>query len=378
MLNYILVLVITIYVFAVSKSYYKRQGTTQRLLVVLLFAIHFAAMGLAYKSAVDFPENDAFSYYKNASNADSWFSLFGLGSSFFTFLIYPLVQAGLSLFVCFLLFASISYQTFLWYFNQLSHDGSKEVTIYGLPLTQLLFLLPSLHYWSGFLGKDVLVFFFLTYLLFEFKNKSRLNLLHCVVLMLLLLLRPHVFLATFVASVIYCLTQKNISKSIKIKMSILSLTILGILVPILMFFVRMKTLTFDSISEKIYKLNVFAMQSGSGVSLMETSYLERIWLLLFRPLFYDAKSKDQYIISVENSIVLLFLLFMIMHFFTKKRSVYFENEVKFAFLAGSCILLMIATYIYNLGLASRMRLMFLPLFFYSLNQMVYFGYEKKS
>jgi len=39
---------------------------------------------------------------------------------------------------------------------------------------------------------------------------------------------------------------------------------------------------------------------------------------------------------------------------------------------------MIAVYIYNLGLASRMRLMFLPLFFYVMHQIVLFKNTEKA
>lgn len=377
MANFILFLILLFYIFYITNSYYRSQEGIQKLFLILLFIVHFAAMGFAYKNTVDLPVNDSFSFYKIAGEANSWFSLFGLGSSFMCFLIYPLVQAGITLFVLFLLFATISYQCFLWYFIQMSGHYSKSMVVKGVPIIQLLFLIPSLHYWSGFLGKDALVFFFLTYLLFEFKNKSKVTILHVIVLIAFILLRPHVFLATSLAWFIYYLTQKDVSKSIKIKLSILALAITAISVPIMMFFVQMKTLTFDSVSGKFNELNIYAMQSGSGINLTETSYLERIWLILFRPLFYDAKTNNQFIISFENSIVLLFVLFLIVNLFTKKINVNFGNEVKLALLTGSCILLMIAIYIYNLGLASRMRLMFLPLLFYGLHPIFYFDYEKK-
>jgi hypothetical protein len=130
-------------------------------------------------------------------------------------------------------------------------------------------------------------------------------------------------------------------------------------------------LSYTSISEKFIELNLYAIKSGNSfVSLEDTSYLERIWLLLFRPLFYDAKTSYQYIISFENSIVLIVIVLLYLHIYSKNKLIKMERDVLFAFLAGSCIMLMIAVYIYNLGLASRMRLMFLPLFFYVLHQLL--------
>lgn len=373
MLNFILFLVITIYIYSITKSYYLSHDTVQKVFVVLLFIVHFAAMGLAYNNTIV----DALVFYDNAENATSWFSLLGLGSLFMSFLIYPLVHLGVSMFVLFFLFATISYRAFLWHFNQMSSHYGKGLMIYDVPLTQLFFLLPSLHYWSGFLGKDALVFFFLTYLLFEVKKKARLNLLHGIVLTLLFLLRPHVFVAVFVAFFIYYFFQKGNSNLFKIKLSILTVMVVGLSVPIIMYFVQIKHLTYSSIVEKIHELNSYAIQSGSGINLMETSYLEQIWLLLFRPLFYDATTFYQYIVSVENGFVLVFFIWGSIYLYSRRKRIVVNQDVTLALLIGLSIFLMIATYIYNLGLASRMRLMFLPLFFYALHQLVYCQYDKE-
>lgn len=374
MLNFFLFIGIAIYIYSITKAYYTSHGNGQKKLVVLLFLVHFFAIGMAYNSEIV----DAVVFYDTAKNANSWISLFGLGTSFMSFLIYPLVQVGVSMFVLFFLFATISYQTFLWYFNHMSNHYVKGLTIYGIPFTQLFFLLPSLHYWSGFLGKDVLVFFFLTYLLFENKIKTRFSLLHGTVLLLLLLLRPHVFVVTFLAFFIYYITQKDVSKKIKTKLLLLTLIVVGISIPIVMHFINIEGFTYRTISRKWNEINAYALHSGSGVDLIESNYLERIWLLLFRPLFHDASTVYQYVISVENSLVLLLFLWSIIYLIGKRKVIVVAGEVKLAFLIGGSILLMIAFYIYNLGLASRMRLMFLPMFFYALHQLVYCGHKEKD
>lgn len=370
-MNFILVIALLIYIFYISISYYESHSSTQKIFVILLFIIHFTTMVIAYNDTITFTENDAFCFYNESLQASSWGSLFGLGSSFLNFLIYPLVHAGVSLFGFFLLFATISYQAFLWYFRQMAEYCSNGISTNGSLLIQGLFLLPSFHYWSGLLGKDVLVFFLLTYLIFQFQIETKVKYKHILVSVFLILLRPHIFGAIFIAFIIYCLTQRNISKNIKIQLSILSLTIAVALVPLLMFFINIKTLSYTSISEKFIELNLYAIKSGNSfVSLEDTLYIERIWLLLFRPLFYDANTSYQYIISFENSIVLVVIVILYLHIYSKNKLIKMERDVLFAFLAGSCIMLMIAVYIYNLGLASRMRLMFLPLLFYVLHQLL--------
>lgn len=370
MINLILFLSITIYIYFITNSYFGSQSNSQKRIVALLFLVHFSAMVFAYSSNIV----DAVVFYDRAANANSWISLFGLGTTFMSFLIYPLVKLGVSMFVLFFLFATISYHTFLMYLNNMSNNYEGSTKVVGIPMTQLFFLLPSLHYWSGFLGKDVLVFFFLTFLLFEIKKKSKLTFLHGIVIVLLLLLRPHVFLATFVAFLIYYIFQ---NRTVKIKTLLLMFVFVCISIPIVMHFVNIDGFAYKNFSDKWDEIQAYASQGGSGINLMDTNYLGRIWLLLFRPLYYDASTFYQYVISAENSAVVLLFLWGIIYLKYKKKEIIIAGDVKLAMFVGCSILLMIAFYIYNLGLASRMRLMFMPMFFYALNQLVYFDHKEQ-
>ena len=232
MINYIASFLILSYVFLISKAYYLKCNKEQKIVLFFLFLVHFTAMGLAYRDDII----DANVFYRTAQTAHSWFSAFGLGSQFMAFLIYPLVTIGMSKFVLYFLFSVISFQAFLWYFQQMGDVFSISPKVIGVPIPQLFFLLPSLHYWSGFVGKDALVFFFLTYLFFEVKNKKSFNVLHFVVLIVFLLLRPHVFAMTFIAFFIYFGFQKKTPPVVKIKIVLLSLLILCVFIPIYCFY----------------------------------------------------------------------------------------------------------------------------------------------
>ncbi|TDD98382.1 hypothetical protein [Flavobacterium cellulosilyticum] len=367
-MNIILSLLIIGFIFYTTKLSFIKCSTNQKVFLLVLLIGHYTSMCFAYQDTIDFPGCDAFNFYKNAVEADSWVELIGLGSTFMTFLIYPLVKAGVNLFVLTLLFATISYQAFLLLFGEMRKSKTNNLHFYGIPISQFFFLLPSLHYWSGFLGKDVLVFFILTYLLFEFKNKASIHFLHIFALLLFLLLRLHIFMAVFVAVIIYFFTQKDVAKELKIKMSILALGILSISISIIASFEKINNLTLGTILEKWKEINWFALHSGSGIDLSELSYIGRVGLLLFRPLFYDAKTDNQYFISIENCVVLLMVSLISFGLFAKRKQIKMANEVKMAFLIAICNLLLISVYIYNLGLASRMRLMIMPFLFYALHQ----------
>ncbi|MGH2665057.1 hypothetical protein [Flavobacterium sp.] len=370
-MNFIFLLALLIYIGYVTKSYYQYQKQPQqRLFLVLLFIIHYLGVYLAYKHTDGVIGTDAFSFYLNALYADSWFSLFNIGSRFFSFLIYPLVKSGVSMFTLTLLFGTLSYQGFLWYFRQMARTSVNYFAVLKIPVTQWILLLPSLHYWSGFLGKDALVFFILTHLLFRFKKVVYYNFTDVLFLLILALLRPHIFTVLVLVLSGFYLTNTQIQKKTKIRLVFLSLTVIGVIIPVLMRFIKMKTFTYDAFLQKVSNLNTLAISTGSGINLSESSFIERIWLLLFRPLFYDADSVYQWVVSVENGIVLLFFVSIIIILFTNRHRIVSSKDVKFALFSGIGIFLMIASYIYNLGLASRMRLMFLPFLFYAINQMI--------
>jgi len=372
MINLTLFLFIVIYIYIKTKAYYSSHSNSQKIFVVLLFLVHFSTMGIAYSSNIV----DAVVFYERAANANSWISLFGLGTTFMSFLIYPLVKTGVSMFVLFMLFSAISYQAFLLYLNNMSNSYEGRMRVGGIPITQMFFLLPSLHFWSGFLGKDALVFFFLTFLLFEIKEKSKLTILHCIVIVFLLLLRPHVFIVAFAAFFMYYISQNNATLKPKVLILMLVITVVSIL--IVMHFMDIESFTYKNFSDKFNEIHAYASNGKSSINLLESSYLGRIWLLLFRPLFFDASTFYQYLISIENGLVLLLMFLSSFYLFLKRHIIVIAEDIKLAVLVGLFIMFMIASYIYNLGLASRMRLMFLPLFFYAIHQLIFSSYIKKE
>ena len=143
-------------------------------------------------------------------------------------------------------------------------------------------------------------------------------------------------------------------------------------------FFKIDSLSYIVIVELWDNLNLYSNNISNGIALNESSFLDRIGLLMFSPLFYDATTFYQYVISIENSLVLLLLIIVGVYLYVKRKNIVVSEDIKLALLIGFSIMFMIASYIYNLGLASRMRLMFLPLFFYAIHQLVFSSYKKKE
>lgn len=358
-----------VYVGYLTVSNYQLQSNkSQRVFLVFLFFIHFLSVFLAYKFTIDDPFNDASSFYLNAQKADSWFSVFGLGSTFVVFLIYPLVKAGTSLFILFLLFGVVSYSGFLIYFKRFNSLETNDLTFLGIHLFQWLFLLPGLHFWSGFLSKDVLVFSLLAFLIPAKNEYFKFDWSRILILFLLSLIRPHIFFVVMLAVFLLFMFDKEISKKEKITLSGSILIILALCLPFLKKALKLQSYSVQSVKENFLLLTRFAKEGGSGIDLDELNYLEKIWLLLFRPLFYDVKNLYQLAVSLENGIILLSLILFLIFFFIKKTAFKITKDAKFALFIGTAILLFISIYIYNIGLAARMRLMFWPYIFYGLHQ----------
>jgi hypothetical protein len=320
---------------------------------------------------------DANVFYEKAKVADSWFSIFGLGSQFMSFLIYPLVVMGASKLLLYFLFSSLSFQAFIWYFENMEDSFSSPGNPIITRIAQLFFLLPSFHYWSGFAGKDALVFFIMTYLFFEVKNNKTLNFFHCIALILFLLLRPHVFLMYGLAFFLYFLFVKKTERAMKFKLLVSASLFVCVFLPIIMRFLRIDGLSLELLIEFWQKLNLYSNSVSNGIDISKTNIFERIGLLLFRPMFFDASTFYQYMVSIENSLVLLLLLFSVYYLFILCTKINITKDVKLATLIGLFIMVMIASYIYNLGLASRMRLMFLPFILYAIHQTLFYSFTKK-
>lgn len=378
--NFVFLLFLVLYVYlVVKKTYVKLTQKSHKYFLYLLVLEHFVFMFYGFYITEYITAHDAYRFYSNAQNGTSWFSFFLPGSNFFTFLIYPFVKAGVSMFSLFVCFSVISLLAFLKYFEDYIQTDKKTYAIFNIPLALWILLLPSFHLWSGLLGKDALFFYFLTFLFFEIKNNKIYTFSNAMIMILMLLLRPHFFLVVFGVFFIYVLIQKTISIRIKLLFLFFSTVLVLISFPIVKFFLHFKNFSLQSINELIKEMNFLANASGSGVGLDETSYVERIWLLLFRPFFYDTENSFQMWISIENAIVLLFLFFTLFILLKKPRKINADDFRTIYFSIGISLglILLISIYIYNLGLASRMRLMFFPLLIYGLHRLTILQNKEK-
>ena len=119
------------------------------------------------------------------------------------------------------------------------------------------------------------------------------------------------------------------------------------------------------LGEFLERLNVYSIKNGmTSIPINESNYFERMIMLLFRPLFYDSINIRTFLISFEN----LFFIVLIFSFLTKSK----KNTKNFI-ISNTYVLIVIIScvvfysfYMYNMGLANRMKTMFMPYLLYLL------------
>jgi len=356
------VFIITLFLivlFFLNKEYRKAGTSYQKYLLIGVFLMHFS-MCFFHWNWIAGKQLDVHFFYNTALNTDNWLEVFGVGSRFIAFLIYPLVNIGVSYLGLFVLFSSISLVGYINLYRLLNlsiEDGLYKLT------SSILLLLPSVHFWTSFFGKEALIFPLMIFLLYSVKEKKYKNPVLYIALLLILFIRPYLFFLILGGFGLALITEKI---NLKSKLLILFSTILiGFLtLPILIKFLKITSI--NSFIDNYGGVAKYASENGaSSINLLESNYFERIFLVLFRPAFYEVKNIYQGVISLEN--IFVFIIIIIICFSFKKvkiKEIYLD--VKFVLLSAVFVILFLSIYMYNFGLASRMRVMFIPYLIYGL------------
>lgn len=360
------ILIISYIVFELIATFKKAASKNEKLFILVVSTLHFGA-ALAFVLLLDkLPNNDALKYYNTAVESANWFDLFSVGGFFVSFLIYPLVKLKVTIEVLFLLFSAISFKGFLEYFKLLNLSILNSKYLFLI----CFFLIPSIHFWTGFLGKEALLFLLMVVLLKQLKYKV-FDWSFIVSFLLIFLIRPHVFFMILIAFTVVLLLEKGVSKVLKKSILLISTVSFLIFIPIFfMYFLKINMFDLDAIQEAFLGLARHSELNGnSKIDILNTSIFTRIGYLLFMPLpfLYDIKNSFQWMAAFENVYYIAVLIFTI-RYFIKERFKFsdFKMDQKFALISGFLLIILFGSYLYNLGLGNRMRVMFLPYLFYTL------------
>lgn len=349
----------------------RRSQFLNRLFHILLFIMHYSSFILYYNFSNNL-KKDSFGFYHNSFDIISVLDSGFLGSQFMSFLVYPFSSIGLSFFTTSFLFSTISYYAFSKYASFLTEETNyRKSWQFIIPL--LLFLTPSLHFWTSGLTKEAIVFSLMCIVFFEINQFHFYSKKLIICFLLILFIRPYLFLILILSVSLFFIMNKKSYKNIYFIITFFALTFIGFL--FISLFLDLEKLDINSLNNVLEKITVYSITEGnSSIIIKDSSYVGRLFLVLFRPFFYDAKTIEQMAISFEN--LLVFLVFIkLIHSFTQldKLKTFISRHI-FLFITVIFLVAFYAIYMYNLGLASRMRVMFMPYLFI----IVFFVFNAKT
>ncbi|WP_143424226.1 hypothetical protein [Geoanaerobacter pelophilus] len=307
---------------------------------------------------------DAQAYYRVAeSYSGKFFSLYGTGTPFISFLSYPFVHwMGVSYFSLYMLFNFFGFIGLCYfYFSVLEQMGpaKNDEAIHSL---NLFLFIPGLNFWTSAIGKDSLNIFGMGMLLYAISDMRKRPFLFVFSLIVLYHVRPHVFLLVTVSLAIAFLLRRGVFRVENIFFLILTMVVAFVMKDVIL--EKAGAGAVDDLTgatEYLDKRQEYNLGGGSSLDISQYSFGMKLFSYLYRPLFFDAKSVTMLAASLENTLYLLLtahLLFKLpLGSLLKERRLYVTFGITFFFI----MLIVMSWATANLGIAVRQKMMFIPI-----------------
>jgi hypothetical protein len=329
---------------------------------LVLFCYHLLFIVFAYQLRVIRGISDAHFYWAQNFNIDkfSWWHYANYGTDFILFLNYPFIRLGLPFWFGFLLYGLLGYFSILKWIQWIKVVFPEQLFYKGINVLYLLFLLPSLHFWTANLGKEPLIFWGIASVFFAVATTNYTSVSFITGGLLLIIIRPHVALMLVLAIGLVLVFQKRHSLKKKLIIGISGISVLGILFYMVLQLTAIRYINWQRI-QYFNKFSILSFRnSGTYVPMLDYSYGYRLFSFNFRPLFFDAKSVLGFLASIENGLLLLIYMAAFICVILFYRKINFSPWMKITFLFA-----LIANVLYiqryaNLGIFMRTKIMYQP------------------
>lgn len=308
---------------------------------------------------------DAKGYYLAATNHSGIDNIVPISNGFVEILLYPFIHFfEFSFFSCSLLFSFLSLRGFLFIYEFVIklRNGSGSNWLY-------LFLLPSMHFWTSAIGKDALILFGISWLMFNFISKRSI-LMYIIPLLIITLTRFYVLALIGVGvGIALVLLSKQLKISYKIFAMLFFLLVGTLILPYFLSTIAISDVeSIGKQSELVIKAN---QEGGGAVDLQGSNIVVKWFSYLFRPFLFEARSAQMLMTALENIVWMVIFWKIILG----ARSIKFipVKRQTFFWISLACIVtvtLPSAFILSNFGISSRQKIMIVPmmlhLFFESL------------
>ena len=296
--------------------------------------------------------SDAFNYYhRTLENINDHTSIaFSFGTKFIDSIVHFLIQSlDFSYFNTFLFFSSMSFLGIVLLYHLMVQQ--KNISSYGA----LILFLPGVHFWISSLGKDSLIFLFLSLSLYSLV-KNKIYILGISILFIFLI-RPHIALMLIVAIVFSFMIKARVRISIKIFSSIILLGFLLIIIQSVMQYVGIDS--YENIFEYISQRQQYNLEGSSSIIISEMNIVEKYFTFWYRPLFENL-TFSYLIISMEN----LLYLFMTLYIIKNRKYIIWDHAMLTIILYIIFVTFILSSTTANFGIIIRQKIMLFPMFYY--------------
>jgi hypothetical protein len=341
----------------------------------ILFAVHFL-LTCAYLFYAAQSRSDSVSYYLNTSDTPNWLDLFQTSTKFIGFLSWPFINIlGLTYYAVMILFSYFGYIAVVLFYLTAKENIVLPLAWNDFTATELVFLLPNLHFWSSSLGKGSNILLGLAMVAYGLSRFNRRLITILAGSFLVYMIRPHIILAVVVSVAIgIFLTRRGIGKVYKWIIFVIAIAAFYYMSDQVLKFTESDSFDItssDALSHRVSELS----KASSGVDIQNYNIVFKLFTFWFRPLFVDGLGALGLIVSFENLICLIMFIYLI-RFGIKSWGNWngYFRIVVFIFLLGSFMLAQVSG---NLGIALRQKAQFMPFFFILFCKAMYYRDQSK-
>jgi hypothetical protein len=323
-----------------------------------LLILHIAATASFYYYAKRYNSDSSLYYYDTIHFANRpW-------SEFSTVFIVHITQVlkiyfGATYFDCFMVFQAFGFLGIMILMRTLD-EVQERLREQPTLLSRYLLFLPTLHYWTAYIGKDSILLLAVALCTWSVLNPPRRRLAFFAALLLMMLVRAHIAILVVASLAFAAAFYRGLSfgrRSVLLVGSIGALVVLGAAVRT---YVNVDVADPDSVTSFLASRTAIPLAAQGSTNLNGASFLVRLMSLLFRPMFYDTRSALGIVASLENCVWLFVIAYLIVQYRTfleLYRKVFF---IRFALTLALVLIPFLAMINYNVGLGLRQRTMALP------------------
>jgi len=331
--------------------------------LLLLGVYHSVLTFFAYHYILTEGGDSTLYWFKNPSTQyHSWLDFFNYGTDAILFLNYPFVHFLQLPFVWgFILYSFVGFLGILQLYRlsvlMLQEQGIHTNTVYFL---YGLFLLPNLHFWTSFIGKEAIIFLALSTLFLKGYEKKFLSVGFILSFIIVFIIRPHVALMLLITLVFVLGFSTRIVLLTKVKLLSSSLAIAAICFYMFLQLSEIKRFDWD----RIQRFNLGSLRSfehsESFVPMESYGYPMKLFSFYFRPLFYGSSNMYWWVLSIENLLILLLHVLGVILLFRYRKYVFQHDFVKFIFLFALIAGLLFVQRYSGFGIFARTKIMIQP------------------